>query len=345
MKNIVVLSGDGIGPEICTEAVKVLSAASKKHGFELNFIYKDFGGCAIDHYGTPFPFDTRSAVGKADAVLLGAVGGPAWDKCAKRPESGLLELRSSLGAYANLRPARIYKALEDSSPLKREICQGTDILMVRELTGGIYFGKRGTSESGDRAFDTEEYSGAEIERIARVAFEQARSRRRRLCSVDKANILDSSKLWRRCVEALAKQYPDVEVTHMYVDNAAMQLVRCPSQFDVILCSNMFGDILSDEASMICGSIGTMPSASIGGKAGIFEPIHGSAPDIAGQNAADPIGAVLSGAMLLRSLGYDAAAQDIERAVELTLNDGIFTRDLSPVCVTCSEMGDAIAARL
>ena len=345
MKNIVVLSGDGIGPEICTEAVKVLSAASKKHGFELNFIYKDFGGCAIDHYGTPFPFDTRSAVGKADAVLLGAVGGPAWDKCAKRPESGLLELRSSLGAYANLRPARIYKALEDSSPLKREICQGTDILMVRELTGGIYFGKRGTSESGDRAFDTEEYSGAEIERIARVAFEQARSRRRRLCSVDKANILDSSRLWRRCVEALAKQYTDVEVTHMYVDNAAMQLVRCPSQFDVILCSNMFGDILSDEASMICGSIGTMPSASIGGKAGIFEPIHGSAPDIAGQNAADPIGTVLSGAMLLRSLGYDAAAQDIERAVELTLNDGIFTRDLSPVCVTCSEMGDAVTARL
>ena len=320
MKNIVVLSGDGIGPEICTEAVKVLSAASKKHGFELNFIYKDFGGCAIDHYGTPFPFDTRSAVGKADAVLLGAVGGPAWDKCAKRPESGLLELRSSLGAYANLRPARIYKALEDSSPLKREICQGTDILMVRELTGGIYFGKRGTSESGDRAFDTEEYSGAEIERIARVAFEQARSRRRRLCSVDKANILDSSRLWRRCVEALAKQYTDVEVTHMYVDNAAMQLVRCPSQFDVILCSNMFGDILSDEASMICGSIGTMPSA-------------------------DPIGTVLSGAMLLRSLGYDDAAQDIERAVELTLNDGIFTRDLSPVCVTCSEMGDAVTARL
>ena len=345
MKNIVVLSGDGIGPEICTEAVKVLSAASKKHGFELNFIYKDFGGCAIDHYGTPFPFDTRSAVGKADAVLLGAVGGPAWDKCAKRPESGLLELRSSLGAYANLRPARIYKALEGSSPLKREICQGTDILMVRELTGGIYFGKRGTSESGDRAFDTEEYSGAEIERIARVAFEQARSRRRRLCSVDKANILDSSRLWRRCVEALAKQYTDVEVTHMYVDNAAMQLVRCPSQFDVILCSNMFGDILSDEASMICGSIGTMPSASIGGKAGIFEPIHGSAPDIAGQNAADPIGTVLSGAMLLRSLGYDDAAQDIERAVELTLNDGIFTRDLSPVCVTCSEMGDAVTARL
>ena len=345
MKNIVVLSGDGIGPEICTEAVKVLSAASKKHGFELNFIYKDFGGCAIDHYGTPFPFDTRSAVGKADAVLLGAVGGPAWDKCAKRPESGLLELRSSLGAYANLRPARIYKALEDYSPLKREICQGTDILMVRELTGGIYFGKRGTSESGDRAFDTEEYSGAEIERIARVAFEQARSRRRRLCSVDKANILDSSRLWRRCVEALAKQYTDVEVTHMYVDNAAMQLVRCPSQFDVILCSNMFGDILSDEASMICGSIGTMPSASIGGKAGIFEPIHGSAPDIAGQNAADPIGTVLSGAMLLRSLGYDATAQDIERAVELTLNDGIFTRDLSPVCVTCSEMGDAVTARL
>lgn len=345
MKNIVVLSGDGIGPEICTEAVKVLSAASKKHGFELNFIYKDFGGCAIDHYGTPFPFDTRSAVGKADAVLLGAVGGPAWDKCAKRPESGLLELRSSLGAYANLRPARIYKVLEDSSPLKREICKGTDILMVRELTGGIYFGKRGTSESGDRAFDTEEYSGAEIERIARVAFEQARSRRCRLCSVDKANILDSSRLWRRCVEALAKQYTDVEVTHMYVDNAAMQLVRCPSQFDVILCSNMFGDILSDEASMICGSIGTMPSASIGGKAGIFEPIHGSAPDIAGQNAADPIGTVLSGAMLLRSLGYDAAAQDIERAVELTLNDGIFTRDLSPVCVTCSEMGDAVTARL
>lgn len=344
-KKIAVLSGDGIGPEICTEAVKVMSVAAARHGSDLSFDFADFGGCAIDHFGAPFPFATRRAVDSADAVLLGAVGGPKWDKCEKRPESGLLELRAHMGAYANLRPARIFPALIGASPLKEEICAGTDLMVVRELTGGIYFGKRGNSDNGDSAFDTEQYSGYEIERIARTAFEQARLRRKKVCSVDKANVLASSKLWRRCVEAVAKDYPDVALTHMYVDNAAMQLVHDPRQFDVLLCSNMFGDILSDEASMICGSIGTMPSAGIGGRAGIFEPIHGSAPDIAGKNIADPIGTVLSGAMLLRYLGLAAEAASIENAVELTLKDGIFTPDLSAKCVTCSEMGDAIASRV
>lgn len=344
-KIITVLSGDGIGPEICTEAIKVLDKVVKAHGHEFTYVFKDFGGVAIDHYGSPFPFDTRQAVLNCDAVLLGAVGGPAWDKCEKRPESGLLALRSALGAYANLRPAKIYDTLVDASPLKREVCQGTDLLMVRELTGGIYFGKRGNAPDGSSAFDTEEYSGAEIQRIAEVAFEQARLRRKKVCSIDKANVLDSSKLWRRCVEAVSKSYPDVELEHMYVDNAAMQLVKRPTQFDVVLCSNMFGDILSDEASMVCGSIGTMPSASIGGKVGIFEPIHGSAPDIAGQNIANPIGTILSCAMMLREFGLYEEAADIESAVEKTLADGIFTRDLSPNSVTCSEMGDAILQRL
>ena len=344
-KNITVLAGDGIGPEICAEAVKILDAAVSASGHEFTYVYKDFGGVAIDHYGSPFPFDTREAVLNCDAVLLGAVGGPKWDKCEKRPESGLLALRSALGAYANLRPAKIYDELIDASPLKPEICKGTDLLMVRELTGGIYFGKRGNAPDGSSAYDTEEYSGAEIQRIAEVAFNHARLRRKKVCSIDKANVLDSSRLWRRCVEAVAKSYPDVELEHMYVDNAAMQLVKRPTQFDVVLCSNMFGDILSDEASMVCGSIGTMPSASVGGKVGIFEPIHGSAPDIAGQNIANPIGTILSCAMMLREFEMFAEAERIESAVKKNLSDGIFTKDLNKNGVTCSEMGDAILKRL
>lgn len=345
-KNIVILPGDGIGPEITIEGQKVLSAVAKKFGHTFNYIYKDFGGVAIDHYGSPFPFDTRSAVQNADAVLLGAVGGPAWDRCEKRPEAGLLALRSALGAYANLRPVKIYDTLRSASPLKNEISAGTDLLVVRELTGGIYFGKRGTATDGGSAFDTEEYSGKEIERIARLAFDAARTRRGAVCSIDKANVLDSSKLWRRCVSAVAKEYPDVALTHMYVDNAAMQLIRKPSQFDVMLTTNMFGDILSDEASMITGSIGMLPSASLGGTVGIFEPIHGSAPDIAGHNIANPVGTILSCAMMLRyAFGLHQEAAAIESAVERTLNAGIFTKDLNPNCVTCTEMGSAIATNL
>lgn len=270
MKNIVLLKGDGIGPEIAAQAVKVLSVLD---GFNID--EEDFGGCAIDKTGEPLPQSTLKAALSADAVLLGAVGGPKWDSCPKRPEAGLLGLRAALKAYANLRPAVIYEDLKHISPLKDEIISsGVDIMVVRELTGGIYFGKRGrgTEEGGEYAYDTEKYSAAEIERIARLAFDISLKRNKRVCSVDKANVLESSRLWRSTVQRVAKDYPEVELEHMYVDNASMQLVRDPAQFDVILTSNMFGDILSDEASMLTGSIGMLPSASLGGQTGLYEPI-------------------------------------------------------------------------
>ncbi|HJA69670.1 MAG TPA: 3-isopropylmalate dehydrogenase [Firmicutes bacterium] len=342
MKNIVLLKGDGIGPEIAAQAVKVLSVLG---GFNID--EKDFGGCAIDKTGEPLPQSTLKAALSAEAVLLGAVGGPKWDSCPKRPEAGLLGLRAALKAYANLRPAVIYEDLKHISPLKDEIIsRGVDIMVVRELTGGIYFGKRGrgTEEGGEYAYDTEKYSAAEIERIARLAFDISLKRNKRVCSVDKANVLESSRLWRSTVQRVAKDYPEVELEHMYVDNASMQLVRAPAQFDVILTSNMFGDILSDEASMLTGSIGMLPSASLGGQTGLYEPIHGSAPDIAGQNIANPIGMVLSVAMMLKySFNMDNESALLEKAVNMAVS-GARTKDIcgGGKSVGCEEMGDIIA---
>ena len=332
---ITVLPGDGIGPDIVREAVNVLRVIEKKykHSFELQYAY--LGGCAIDKFEKPLPDETIEACKQSDAVLLGAVGGPAWDTLpgSLRPEAGLLGIRAALGLYANLRPAIIYSALKEASPLKSEIINdGIDIMAIRELTGGIYFGERGKSKEGqdEYAYDTEKYSVREIERIARVGFETAMKRGRKLVSVDKANVLESSRLWRQVVSDMAKNYPLVELSHMYVDNAAMQLVRNPGQFDVILTNNMFGDILSDEASMITGSIGMLPSASLGAtKLGLYEPIHGSAPDIAGQDKANPIATILSLAMLLRySLGLQKEAEDIEAAVVKVLDAGYRTADIA-----------------
>ena len=342
MKNIVLLKGDGIGPEIAAQAVKVLSVLD---GFNID--EEDFGGCAIDKTGEPLPQSTLKAALSAEAVLLGAVGGPKWDSCPKRPEAGLLGLRAALKAYANLRPAVIYEDLKHISPLKDEIIsRGVDIMVVRELTGGIYFGKRGrgTEEGGEYAYDTEKYSAAEIERIARLAFKISLKRNKRVCSVDKGNVLESSRLWRSTVQRVAEDYPEVELEHMYVDNASMQLVRDPAQFDVILTSNMFGDILSDEASMLTGSIGMLPSASLGGQTGLYEPIHGSAPDIAGQNIANPIGMVLSVAMMLKySFNMDNESALLEKAVNMAVS-GARTKDIcgGGKSVGCEEMGDIIA---
>ena len=349
-KKIVVLQGDGIGPEIVAQAVKALKAVEKKFGHTFELEYQPFGGCAIDCAGTALPEETLHAALAADAVLLGAVGGPKWDhvKGSARPEAGLLGIRKALGVFANLRPAVIYPELKGASPLKDGIIEGgVDVLVVRELIGGIYFGERGTNEAGTAAYDTEAYTVEEITRIARIAFEAARKRSGRLCSVDKANVLDTSRLWRKTVTAMAAEYPDVALTHMYVDNAAMQLVRDPGQFDVILTGNLFGDILSDEASMLTGSIGMLPSASIGGPVGLYEPIHGSAPDIAGKDIANPIATVLSAAMLLRySFDMETEARAIEDAVKSVLANGYRTCDLCcENSVGCEQMGDLIVKEL
>lgn len=352
---IVCLKGDGIGPEIVAEAEKALRAAGERFGFALELTDALIGGAAIDETGSPLPSETVAQCKAADAVLLGAVGGPKWDALPgdRRPEKGLLGIRSALSLFANLRPAVIYPPLKDACPLRPEIVgDGLDLLVVRELTGGIYFGQRGRGEQDGvvSAFDTERYSVPEIERIARVAFDAARGRRQKVTSVDKANVLESSRLWRETVTRIAADYPDVELTHMYVDNAAMQLVRAPRQFDVLLTSNMFGDILSDEASQIAGSIGMLASASLGdGKPGLFEPIHGSAPDIAGQGVANPLATILSAAMLLRySLGQAKAADALEAAVRAVLEQGLRTPDIyTDGCrrVSTAEMGDAVAAAL
>lgn len=325
---IAVLKGDGIGPEIVDEAIKVLNAVSEKYGHTFNFREALLGGCAVDAAGTPLPDETLRICSDSDAVLLGAVGGPAWDDLPSdlRPEKGLLGIRSALSLFANLRPCTLHKPLADACPLKAETA-GFDLLFVRELTGGIYFGERG--RKGDAAFDTERYSVPEIERIGRAAFDLARKRKGRLCSVDKANVLETSRLWREVMHRLRDENKDIEYADMLVDNAAMQLIRDPRQFDVIVTSNMFGDILSDEASMLTGSIGLLPSASIGaGSLGLYEPAHGSAPDIAGQNKANPIAAILSAAMMLRlSLGLPQEAGAIEAAVDLTLREGLRTADI------------------
>ena len=352
---ITLLRGDGIGPEIVAEALKVLDAAGKQFGFSLEYTDALMGGCAIDATGVPLPQETIDACKGGDAVLLGAVGGYKWDTLPGnlRPEAGLLGIRAALGLFANLRPAKIYGPLKGACPLKDEIIgEHMDIMVVRELTGGIYFGKRGreTVDGVEAAYDTEYYTVPEVERIARVAFDTARKRHRKVHNIDKANVLESSRLWRETVLRVAKEYPDVELQHLYIDNAAMQLVRNPQQFDVIVASNIFGDILSDEASQVAGSIGMLASASLGeGKRGLYEPIHGSAPDIAGKGIANPLATILSAAMMLRySLDEEAAADAIEAAVEAVLDRGVRTPDIAtPGCTTVgtSEMGDAVVAAL
>lgn len=333
--NLAVIKGDGIGPEIVDEALKTLEAIGEKYKHKFNFTEVLAGGCAIDAVGECLPQRTIDICKSSDSVILGAVGGPKWDSVDgdKRPERALLGLRENLGLYANLRPAIIHNALSDASPIKKEIVgDSLDILIVRELTGGIYFGDRGYREGkyGKEAFDTEAYSEFEIRRIVKTAFEAAMCRNKRLTSVDKANVLESSRFWRKIVMDVAKDYPEVELDHMYVDNAAMQLVRNPKHFDVIVTSNIFGDILSDEASQITGSIGMLPSASLGdGTLGMYEPIHGSAPDIAGKNIANPIATILSMSMMLRySFNLNQEALAIENAVTEVLNVGYRTVDIS-----------------
>ncbi|WP_113671331.1 3-isopropylmalate dehydrogenase [Vallitalea guaymasensis] len=348
--NIAVIPGDGIGPDIVEQGKLVLDKVGEKFGH--SFEYKEVlaGGIAIDKVGEPLPQETIDVCKKSDSVLLGAVGGPKWDNLADRPEKALLGLRSELELFANIRPATMFDQLRDACPLKDEIIGdgGLDLVVVRELTGGIYFGERG--RQGEKAFDTMEYSVDEIKRIAKVGFDIAMKRNKKVTSIDKANILENSRLWRSVVEEMAKDYPEVEVNHLYVDNGAMQLVINPKQFDVILTGNMFGDILSDEASMITGSIGMLPSASLGSsKLGMYEPIHGSAPDIAGMDKANPIATILSVAMMLRySFDLEDEAKAIEKAVEEVLEDGYRTGDIMSKgmkSIGTKEMGSLIANKL
>ncbi|AKT90886.1 3-isopropylmalate dehydrogenase [Campylobacter ureolyticus RIGS 9880] len=346
--NICIIKGDGIGPEIVDEAIKVLDTVSSKFEFELNYEHVLLGGEAIDVLGSPIPNETLEAALNSDAVLLGAIGGPKWDNLERnlRPESGLLKLRKGLGAFANLRPAIVFDELVDASTIKPDVLKDVDMLVVRELTGGLYFGQPRKKEENN-AYNTMVYSKEEIERIAEVAFEAALKRGKKVTLVDKANVLETSQLWREVVADVAKKYEDVRLDYMYVDNAAMQLIKDPKQFDVLLTENLFGDILSDEASMICGSIGLLPSASIGGKVGIFEPIHGSAPDIAKQGIANPIATILSAAMMLKyAFGEHQAAKAIEEAVKKALKDGYRTKDIAnyeakEVCTT-GDMGSIIS---
>ena len=351
---ITLLKGDGIGPEIVNQAVKVLDKAAEKFDFTVEYDEALLGGCAIDATGVPLPQETIDKCKASDSVILGAVGGPKWDNQPgnNRPEAGLLGIRGALGLFANLRPSVIFGPLKSASPIKDEIIgDNMNVLIVRELTGGIYFGERGTKlvDGEPAAWDTEMYSVPEIERIARVAFDMAMKRNKKLTSVDKANVLESSRLWRKTVIEVSKDYPEVELNHMYVDNCAMQLVRNPKQFDVIVTSNIFGDTLSDEASMIAGSIGMLASASLSeGKLGLYEPIHGSAPDIAGLGIANPLATILSVAMMLRySLNQNKAADAIEAAVSKVLEThrtpDIYEEGLTKV--SCEEMGDLVCKAL
>ena len=354
-QHIAILPGDGIGPEIIAQAVRVLDRLIAE-GLDAAYQYAPIGGAGYDEYGAPYPEFTQKLCHQADAVLLGAVGGPQYDNLDRplRPERGLLAIRKDLNLFANLRPAILYKELANASTLKPEVVAGLDILIVRELTGDIYFGEpRGirTLENGEReGFNTMRYSESEIRRIAHVAFQAAQKRNKKVCSVGKANVLETTELWREIFDEIAPEYPDVELSHMYVDNAAMQLVRAPKQFDVIATGNIFVDILSDQASMLTGSIGMLPSASLNetGK-GLYEPSHGSAPDIAGQNKANPLATILSLAMLLRySFGDEARAQQIEAAVQKVLEQGWRTGDIFEAgtkLVGCAEMGDAVLAAL
>lgn len=353
---IAVCAGDGVGPEVISEARKVIDAAMASVGRRIEYDEILMGGCAIDAFGTAIRDEDVERARAADAVLLGAVGGPAWDdpRAAVRPEQGILKLRRALGLYANLRPVSVHAASAEASPVKAEVLRGTDILVVRELTGGIYFGRpsrQWRERRGRVAVDTLVYREYEIDRIVRLAFELARSRRRRVTSVDKANVLTSSRLWRSVVTEIAGEYPDVTLEHMLVDAMAMNLIQRPATYDVIVTENMFGDILTDEASVLSGSLGLLPSASLGAenaggrRVALYEPIHGSAPDIAGQGRANPAGAILSGALLLRmTYGLERDASRIERAVAKTLEDGILTRDLGGDATTV-EFGEAVRERL
>lgn len=357
--NILVLPGDGVGAEVTQEAVKVLQQVARKFGHELSLSEGLLGGVAIHKTGTPLSQETVDLALKADATLMGAVGAPEFDTAPpdKRPEKGLLGIRKVLGVYANLRPVRSYKSLLDSSPLKNDLVDGTDMIIVRELTGGIYYGTpRGIQEDGaeTRAVNTMSYTRAEIERVARMAFHLARNRRKKVTSVDKSNVLENSQLWRRVVVEIAKEFPDVALDHLLVDNCAMQLVLNPRRFDVMVTENMFGDILSDEGAVLAGSIGMLPSASIGDRkpsgvwVGLYEPVHGSAPDIAGQNKANPFGAIGSAsAMLEYSFGLKEEAAAVNRAMEAVLDSGRVTADLKPAGkpATTSEVGDAVAQQL
>ena len=358
---IAVLPGDGIGPEVTAEAIKVLDAVASRFGHDFDLRYGRIGGNAIDDFGTPLPDETLEMCGDADGVLFGAVGGPKWDdpNAATRPEDGILAVRKGLGLFANLRPVKVFPAIINSSPIKPHLLKGVDIMVVRELTGGLYFGKpkkRWDTSRGRRAVDTLRYTEREIERILRVGFELARGRRGRLMSTDKANVLATSRLWREIATEVAAEYPDVELDHMYADNLAMQIIRAPGQFDVIVGENTFGDIISDEAAVLAGSLGMLPSASLAGLpakgrrrrrvVSLYEPIHGSAPDIAGQGIANPIGMVLSTAMMLRySLGLDEEADAIERAVDGVLAEGYRTPDIATDggdVVGTTRMGDVIS---
>jgi 3-isopropylmalate dehydrogenase len=349
--SVLLLPGDGIGPEVVAAGERVLGAVAQRFNHQFTISSAPIGGAALSAGLRPLPDETLIAARAADAILLGAVGDPAYDAAppAGRPEAALLELRRELGLYANLRPARVWPGLESAGPLKPDVLAGTDLLIFRELTGGLYYGEpRGYSEDGDRAYNTMRYSRAEVARIARRAFEAARLRRSRVTSVDKANVLETSRLWRQVVTDIAREYPDVSLEHMLVDTCAMKIAYAPSSFDVILTENMFGDILSDEAGAVVGSLGLLPSASLGDGPGLFEPVHGSAPDIAGKDVANPIGTIASVAMLLRhALGLDAEALHVERAIETALTRGIRTRDIAQGAspVGTAEMTAAIAATI
>ncbi|MBQ6862733.1 MAG: 3-isopropylmalate dehydrogenase [Clostridia bacterium] len=351
VKNIAVIRGDGIGPEIVNEAIKVLDKVAQAYGHTFNYTDVDMGGCAIDKYGDPLPVSELQKCVESDSVLLGAVGGNKWNDVPghMRPEKGLLRLRAGMGVYSNNRPAKIWPQLADASPLKKSIVeQGIDFIIVRELIGGIYFGEHKTE--GDTAVDVLRYSESEIERIGRIGFETARKRNKKLCSVEKSNVLDSSRLWKNVMHRLSAEYPDIELSDMLVDNCAMQIVKNPAQFDVVVTENMFGDILSDEASMITGSIGMIPSSSLGATTcGLYEPIHGSAPDIAGKDVANPIGTILSAAMMLRfSFDMPNEADAIENAVSKYLDAGYRTADImceGMTLVGCKQCGDLIVSFL
>ncbi len=360
--NIALLPGDGIGPEIVAEAVKVLDAVAKRFGHEFRYTKAVVGGAAIDATGDPYPAVTDEICRNADAILFGAIGDPKYDNdpSAKvRPEQGLLRMRKSLGLFANLRPVQLFDALIDRSPLRREVVEGADFVCVRELTGGIYFGERGRSQDGDTAFDTCTYTRPEIERIVRMAFELAMKRRRKLTVVDKANVLETSRLWRETAQEIAKEFPEVAVEYMFVDNAAMQLVTRPAVFDVMVTENMFGDILTDEASVISGSLGMLPSASLGAGNALFEPIHGSYPQAAGKNIANPMATILSAAMMLEHLGLDREGAAVRKAVNDALEAGVVTEDLADKTAVAaaalakkdagvystSEVGDYICAKI
>ncbi len=348
-KKIAVLPGDGIGPEVTKQAVKVLEAIAHRFGHNFEYTTGLVGAIAIDKTGDPLPEETLQKCLDADAVLFGAIGDPKYDNdpTAKvRPEQGLLRLRKELGLFTNIRPVKTYESLIDRSPLKRKYIEGTDLVVYRELTGGIYFGEKGRSEDGETAYDHCTYSVEEIERVSRMAFGAAQNRRKKLTLVDKANVLETSRLWRQTVQTIALSYPDVEVEYLYVDNATMQFILRPNQFDVVLAENMFGDIISDQSSVITGSIGLLPSASIGENSSLFEPIHGSYPQAAGQDLANPIAAILSVAMMLEHFGLTEEANLINNNIDLLVQEGLVTRDLDDHnFVTCSKVGDAMSLLL